>query len=98
MGPALLERLIARRNPRLIYDFDDAIWQRYVSPRNRYFSYLKAPGKTRTLCRLAAAVAVGNEHLAQFARRYNSSVTIIPSTVSLRTVRLAPRVPRQGSA
>ena len=90
VGPALLERLITRRNPRVIYDFDDAIWLRYASPRNRYFSYLKATGKTRALCRLAAAVVVGNEHLAQFARRYNSSVTIIPSTVSLRQYRPAP--------
>jgi glycosyltransferase involved in cell wall biosynthesis len=90
VGPALIERVIARRNPRIIYDFDDAIWQRYVSPSNRYFSYLKAPGKTRTLCRLAARVVVGNEHLAQFARRYNPSVTVVPSTVSLRRYRPAP--------
>jgi glycosyltransferase involved in cell wall biosynthesis len=90
VGPALLERVMAHRNPRLVYDFDDAIWQHYVSPRNRYFSYLKAPGKTRTLFRLAAAVVVGNEHLARFARRYNPSVTIVPSTVSLREYRPAP--------
>ena len=90
VGPALLERFIAWRNPRVIYDFDDAIWLRYASPRNRYFSYLKAPGKTRALCRMAAAVVVGNKHLAQYARRYNSSVTIIPSTVSLRQYRPAP--------
>jgi len=90
IGPALLERVVHWRNAKLVYDFDDAIWQRYTSPRNRYFSYLKAPGKTRTLSRLAAAVVVGNEHLAQFARRYNPSVTIVPSTVSLREYRPAP--------
>ena len=84
VGPALLERLARWRNPRLVYDFDDAIWLRYVSPRNRYLSYLKAPGKTRGICRMAAAVTVGNETLAAFARRYNPAVTIIPSTVSLR--------------
>ena len=67
-----------------------------MSPRNRYFSYLKAPGKTRALCRLAASVVVGNEHLAQFARRYNPAVTIIPSTVSLRQYRPAPRGVRPG--
>ena len=90
VGPSLLERLAHWRNPRVIYDFDDAIWQRYVSPSNRYLSYLKAPGKTRTLCRLAAAVTVGSEHLARYAQRYNSHVTIVPSTVSLRTYRPAP--------
>lgn len=84
VGPAILERLARWRNPRLVYDFDDAIWLRYVSPSNRYLSYLKAPAKTRTLCRLAAAVSVGNEHLAEYARRYNDHVTIVPSTLSLR--------------
>jgi glycosyltransferase involved in cell wall biosynthesis len=95
LGPALLERLVRHRNTRLIYDFDDAVWLRYVSPRNRYLSYLKAPGKTRTLCRIASAVTVGSEQLAQYARRYNRSVTIVPSTVSLRRYLAAP--PSSGS-
>jgi len=84
IGPALLERLARARNPRIVYDFDDAIWLRYVSPSNRHLSYLKWPWKTRTLCKLAAAVTVGNEHLAEYARRYNHDVRVVPSTVSLR--------------
>lgn len=87
IGPALLERLARRRNPRLMYDFDDAIWLPYVSPRNRYLSYLKVPGKTAAICRMAAAVTVGNDTLAQYARRYNRAVTVVPSTVSLREYR-----------
>ena len=101
IGPAWLERLARRRNQRLVYDFDDAIWLPYVSPRNRYFSYLKAPGKTAAICRMAAAITVGNETLADFARHYNPSVTVIPSTVSLREYRPRPglpRMPRQSSA
>ena len=95
VGPALLERLARHRNPRLVYDFDDAIWLPYVSPRNRYLSYLKAPGKTKAICRMAAAVAVGNETLAEFARRYNPAVRVIPSTVSLREYRPRPQ-PQSG--
>ena len=93
IGPAWLERLARRRNPRLLYDFDDAIWLPYVSPRNRYLSYLKAPGKTGAICRMAAAVTVGNETLADFARRYNPAVTVVPSTVSLREYRPRPQPP-----
>ena len=93
VGPALLERLVHRCNARLLYDFDDAIWVRYVSPTNRHLSYLKAPGKTRTLCRLAAAVTVGNARLAEYASRYNRAVTVIPSTVSLREYRPRPFAP-----
>jgi glycosyltransferase involved in cell wall biosynthesis len=96
IGPALLERLAARRRPRLVYDFDDAIWLPYVSPSNRYLSYLKMPGKTRSLCRLATAVTVGNETLAEFARRYNRRVSVVPSTVSLREYR--PRPPSLDGA
>jgi glycosyltransferase involved in cell wall biosynthesis len=94
VGPAWLERLAHRRNPALVYDFDDAIWLRYVSPRNRYLAYLKAPGKTKTICRMASAITVGNETLAAFARRYNPAVTVVPSTVSLRAYRPRPQAPQ----
>jgi glycosyltransferase involved in cell wall biosynthesis len=96
IGPAWLERLARRRNPHFVYDFDDAIWLPYVSPRNRYLSYLKTPGKTKAICRMAAAVTVGNETLADFARRYNPAVTVVPSTVSLREYRPRPH-PRAGA-
>jgi glycosyltransferase involved in cell wall biosynthesis len=90
IGPAWIERLLRGRRARLVYDFDDAIWVPYVSPRNRYFSLLKAPWKTSTICRLASAVTVGNEHLASYARRFNRNVTVVPSTVSLRRYRPRP--------
>jgi glycosyltransferase involved in cell wall biosynthesis len=96
VGPAWIERICRWRNPRLVYDFDDAIWLHYVSPRNRYLSYLKAPGKTKAICRMASAVTVGNETLAAFARRYNPWVTIVPSTVSLREYRPRPRSAARG--
>jgi glycosyltransferase involved in cell wall biosynthesis len=90
IGPSWFEHLACQRNPRLVYDFDDAVWLPYVSPRNRYLSYLKAPGKTDAICRMAAAITVGNDTLANFARRYNPAVTVVPSTVSLREYHLRP--------
>ncbi len=95
IGPAWLERLACVRRPQLVYDFDDAIWVPYVSPSNRYLSFLKTPWKTATICRLAAAVTVGSKYLADYALRYNSRVTIVPSTVSLRRYqpRPGPRPP-----
>lgn len=93
VGPAVIERLARWRRPALIYDFDDAVYLPYVSPTNRYLSYLKFPGKTRTLCRIAAAVVAGNESLAEYARRYNRAVSVVPSTVSLRVYR--PRTQRK---
>jgi hypothetical protein len=77
MGPALAERLLARRGVPVLFDFDDAVWIRYVSPANSYFSYLRFPGKTATLCRLAQHVMAGNRYLADYATRYNPAVTIV---------------------
>lgn len=96
IGPAWLERLTRVRQSRFVYDFDDAVWLPYVSPRNRYLSFLKAPWKTAILCRLAAAVTVGSEYLASYARRFNTRVTVVPSTVSLRRYRPRPVQYRPG--
>jgi len=90
IGPAWGERLASARQPRLVYDFDDAVWVPYVSPTNRYLSYLKFPGKTRSICRLASLVLAGNQNLADWAKRYSRDVHIVPSTVSLRQYRVKP--------
>jgi glycosyltransferase involved in cell wall biosynthesis len=87
VGPALAERLARSRGPAFIFDFDDAVYLPYVSPTNRYLSLLKFPWKTRALCRMADLVWAGNESLAGFARRLArpaTSVSVVPSTISLR--------------
>jgi glycosyltransferase involved in cell wall biosynthesis len=101
IGPAWSERLLHARQPAIVYDFDDAIYLPYVSPTNRYLSYLKFPWKTRALCRMASAVIAGNGHLAEYASRYNDRVFVVPSTVSLREYQPRPapsrdRVPVVG--
>jgi glycosyltransferase involved in cell wall biosynthesis len=90
IGPAFFERLLARRRVPVIYDFDDAIWVRYASPANSYFSYLKFFGKTATLCRLSDHVTVGNKYLADYARRYNRNVTIVPTTIDTEQYTVRP--------
>jgi glycosyltransferase involved in cell wall biosynthesis len=95
IGPAWTERLLRARQPAIVYDFDDAIYLPYVSPTNRYLSYLKFPSKTRALCRMAAAVMAGNDHLAAYASRYNDCVSVVPSTVSLREYQPRPQPPRE---
>jgi glycosyltransferase involved in cell wall biosynthesis len=84
IGPALVERLIALRGVPLIYDFDDPIWMPYRSPANHRFSLLKFPAKTATICKLSNHVIVGNRLLAQYAYRYSTAVSVVPSTIDLR--------------
>jgi glycosyltransferase involved in cell wall biosynthesis len=91
LGPPFFERMIARAGVPFVFDFDDAVFERYVSPSNGHLSYLKFPGKTRTICRLAAHVMAGNEYLAEYARRVNPNVTVIPTTVDTSKYTVAPR-------
>jgi len=84
VGPAWVERRIARRVP-FLFDFDDAIWLPNVSDTNRRFSFLKQPAKTGPICRMATGILAGNDHLADYAKQHNESVTVVPTTVSLRS-------------
>jgi glycosyltransferase involved in cell wall biosynthesis len=95
-GPALLEHLVALAGRPVIYDFDDAIFRLHSSETNRALAWLKFPGKTAALCRLSAHVVVGNSYLADYARRLNERVTIVPTSVD--TERFQPVVQRTGAA
>lgn len=80
-GPAYFERLVKRSGVPMIFDFDDAVFVAYKSPSNGYLSYLKLPQKTGTICRLSTHIMAGNQYLADYARRFNSQVTIVPTTI-----------------
>lgn len=83
LGPALIESWIGMKGVPVVFDMDDAIFLHSpsYSPVNRYFRWMKFPGKTRTICSLASHVIVGNSYLADYASRFNQNVTIIPSTI-----------------
>lgn len=83
LGPPLIERLIALRGVPIVYDFDDPIWLPYRSPTNPRFGWLKFPGKTASICRLATAVTVGNRLLAGWAQQHSEHVHVVPSTIEL---------------
>jgi len=83
IGPAFYERLLKRAGVPVIYDFDDSIWMQQPDVDNSLFSLLHFHRKTRTLCRLATAVAAGNDFLASFARAANANVHVLPTTIEL---------------
>ena len=83
IGPAVYERLIAWGGKPIIFDFDDSIWSPAQEMNNGIFSRLHFFGKTRALCRLASAVTPGNDFLADFARRHNDRVTVVPTSIEL---------------
>ncbi|HSD47950.1 MAG TPA: glycosyltransferase family 4 protein [Pyrinomonadaceae bacterium] len=81
LGPPVFERLIYQQRIPFVFDFDDAIFVSYRSPSNGYLSYLKFASKTKTICRLASHVMVGNPYLAEYARQVNDNVTVVPTTI-----------------
>lgn len=87
-GPAVLERALKWLRCPVIFDFDDAIYRLHTSGVNRLFGWLKFPGKTAAICRMADHVVVGNSYLADYALRHNQRVTTIPSSVD--TSRYSP--------
>jgi glycosyltransferase involved in cell wall biosynthesis len=81
LGTAWFEALAARARPPLVFDFDDAIWLRNVSDANRNLAWLKRPAKTAKLIAMADLVFAGNAYLADYARRINPRVSIVPTTI-----------------
>ena len=63
------EELLFRKNPHVVFDFDDAI-----------FLGQKATHIGR-ICNQAAWVIAGNEYLASFARVHTSRVSVIPTVI-----------------
>ena len=90
-GPPMFERLSYRSGVPIIFDFDDAIFVRYVSPSNGVLSYLKCPTKTKAICRLATHVIAGNPYLADYARQTSKNVSIVPTTIDTEKYEVIPR-------
>lgn len=69
-GRGAFEDELFRRNPRVVFDFDDAI-------------YLGAERAAHVagICARAAWVTAGNERLAEFARRHTDRVSVLPTVV-----------------
>lgn len=91
LGSTFFERAMkALSRAKLIFDFDDAIWIPDVSEGNRKFAWMKDPGKTAKLSRLADTVSVGNQYLAAYAKQFNQQVVIIPSTIDMQLYSIQP--------
>jgi glycosyltransferase involved in cell wall biosynthesis len=81
LGPAFLEKSIARRGLPIIYQLDDPLFVPYTSPNNGYLSYLKFFGKISDICRLAKVVMVNSTQIREYVSRYNQNIWQVPSVV-----------------
>ena len=84
LGPAFLEKRIARRGVPIIYELDDPLYVPYRSPSNGYLSYLKFFGKIAEICRVSKVVIANSSHHVEFAAQYNRNIWHVPSIVDTR--------------
>lgn len=84
-GSTFFEKHLAKKCPRMVLDFDDAIWLPDVSEGNRNLAWLKNPEKTRRIIEQCSLVITGNEYLAGYARQFSSNVTVVPTTLDTDT-------------
>lgn len=80
LGPAFLEKRIARKKP-VIYQLDDPLFVPYRSPSNGYLSYLKFFGKVKEIISLAKVVFVNSTPIREYAEAFNKNIWQVPSVV-----------------
>lgn len=81
--PAWLERWLCWWGCRWVLDYDDALFHQYDQHRNPWVRRLLGD-KIATVMRLADAVVVGNDYLANYAKRAGAKhVMVIPTVVDL---------------
>ncbi len=74
--PPIFEYLLYLINKNIVLDFDDAIFVKY---QNNILLRNKLP----IAIRLSKVINVGNRYLADYARKFNPNVNIIPTTINL---------------
>ena len=83
IGPPIFEwiiRFIFKK--KIIYDFDDAIWHLDYSDKNKIVRFFKSTWKVKYICKWADVIITGNDYLANYAKRYNKNVIVIPTTIN----------------
>lgn len=96
-GSAWFEKRFSKSKAKLVFDFDDAIWNHDVSEGNKSFAWLKDASKTGRIIALSDLVIAGNRYLADYASQYNESVIIIPTTIDTEEYKPVTKPARQGA-
>ena len=81
-GPPVFEYICSKIfKKRIIYDLDDAIYMGATSSANNVIKFLKCPSKIKKVIGLSDYVITCNDYLADYAKKYNSNITVIHTSV-----------------
>jgi glycosyltransferase involved in cell wall biosynthesis len=79
-GTTWVEKRLSRKRP-IIYDFDDAIY--LMNPaKSSLVPFLRKPSKIARIIQLSEQVIAGNQYLADYARKFNKNINIIPTSIN----------------
>ena len=81
LGGPFFEKMIAKKDVKLFFDFDDAIWIHGVSKGNRLAGIFRNAGKINKILTIADTVVSGNQFLADYASKFNDNIVIFPTTI-----------------
>jgi glycosyltransferase involved in cell wall biosynthesis len=83
-GPPIFEFILCKvLKKKVLYDFDDAIWLKNHSDSNAMLSFTKWYSKVNSICGWVTAIQCGNQYLANYAKQFNTDVTIVPTSIDL---------------
>jgi len=80
-GSVFFEKRFSKSRAKIIFDFDDAIWNLDISDANKKLGFLKNPSKTAKIIALSDLIFAGNQYLADYAKQFNKNVMVIPTTI-----------------
>ncbi len=81
-GPPFFEHIIRLLNKNLVFDIDDAIWERPAHVDSPFVRFMDFEW-VRKMCGLCKHAVVGNQHLADYVGQYLSSVSIVPTCIDM---------------
>ena len=73
------------KSRRLVFDFDDAIYARARKPRE----------KVNKMIRLSKLIITGNEHLKNYAKKFNKNVYVVPTSINTDVWKPLPKRGRE---
>jgi glycosyltransferase involved in cell wall biosynthesis len=81
IGPAVIEQIVRRWRVPIVYDLDEPLFIPLKSAANGNFTRLRFVSKVNKLFEISDSVFASCKALADYAKKYNDNVHIVPMTV-----------------
>jgi len=80
-GPPILEKILAKLQPNIIYDMDDAFWT-HPPQFNQIGKGIRDKQKIQKIIQLSKLILAGNEYILDFVKQINTNVIFFPTVLN----------------